>query len=621
MTQRGKKILLSHIIFFVTFFLCAYVVKELWFREDDLGQIINGIIRNWNDFLRVFSSDERDLIVPINYRRSNPNFISAFVRPLKNIFFTMVYYFHGLNVHAYYRLHVAVHALNAVLFFWLLNLTVPLSLAFFGGCMFAFFPDISWLVWIATFHNSLATLFLLLSLLTFYVFWKKKQMHIPARLLFLCSGCMLALSLLARENGIFYPFWITSGIFLFLFNPRAAGSFYTNVFHTFKKALVCTWIFYFVESLYVLMRVYLFGIETLVRTYNNLFLRFPWLAHYLKAPAVHADFSVQPSAHTSSVAWHSGAGSHLPTWLNILFPINSIVSNAFLIAVCWCILIFFLYCAYKKSKKLLLFFSIGIAAFIWPALLAYPSARYVNGIYPILIALFIVGISNLLYEKKRSRATTLLAYGMLCFLGVVTINNAYVNLNALKQAGASTVSTKQPYERFFNEHTFDQDTNFLIFSSPFVSDIQNIFHYFLHDYSIKVSCELFSTVAQQGSFGCHADYKVRGVQREILPIPSGYRIISRDKQHCACWMNFSNFPMWWVEKDKAYEWRKHLYKANTWYPCSMGKFKIHERLEDKYITDMSFIIDPKWVNKHTVVVTWDTMLGKYVILDSSHLKK
>ena len=53
----------------------------------------------------------------------------------------------------------------------------------------------------------------------------------------------------------------------------------------------------------------------------------------------------------------------------------------------------------------------------------------------------------------------------------------------------------------------------------------------------------------------------------------------------------------------------------------MGKFKIHERLEDKYITDMSFIIDPKWVNKHTVVVTWDTMLGKYVILDSSHLKK
>jgi hypothetical protein len=271
MTQTKKRIILGLVIFTLTFIACAYAVKELWFREDDLGQIINGIIRGWDDFLRVFSSDERDLIVPINYRRSNPNFISAFVRPLKNIFFPITYYCYGLDVYAYYRLHVLVHALNAALFFYTLNLFVPLGFAFLGGCMFSFFPDVSWLVWIATLHNSLATLFLLLSFLAYYAFWKRKQNTIIALPFFVLSGTMFFLSLLSRENGIFYPFWIFSGVFLLLFDQRPKMSFFKQTLLTFKKALTYTWIFFFVHGLYVAMRFYFFGTGTFSRTFHNLF--------------------------------------------------------------------------------------------------------------------------------------------------------------------------------------------------------------------------------------------------------------------------------------------------------------------------------------------------------------
>ncbi|MFH0898342.1 MAG: hypothetical protein V1855_02090 [bacterium] len=634
----SKKMLLSLALFSITFCLLAYAVKELWFREDDLGVIINGLITSWDDFIRVFSADERSLACPVNYLRTNPNFISGFARPLKNIFFSLIYFFQGLNVFAYYYLHVFFHALNVTLFFHLLSLWIPLGFAFLGGLMFAFYPDISWFTWIAAFHNSLALFFLLLSLIFYHAFWVKQKSNLVSFHLLLGSGLSFFLSLISRENGIFFPFWIFSGIFLVSFFPQK------KLWFSFKIALAKTWIFFAVNLLYILYRILIFGTASLDRTYNNLFLRFPFLTKFLNNPfntetitsevqkaVIQTLATTEPLVSSTLVPikvtlWESIASytqnfmSKLFSWNHALFTIDSSTTQkTMFIIFLWIFLPIFIYIAYKFSKKILLFLFIGIGVFIWPAFVAYPSTRYINCVYPILVTLLIFGIYQIMKKKVLSQGEIMVATIALCLACTSIYKGATSNVLNLHAAGSSNVLLKERYETFFKTHSFSPQVNFVLLGCPFGSDTQNIFQYFLNNFDIKLVEEPFSTLAERGTFSCSADYRSRGVKRIITPIPNGYRITSLDKDHCACWMNLSHHPLQWVEHEKAYRWRHHLHELDIWHPCSIGTFKIHERINNKYVTDVSFVFDKKWIDKNTTFITWDTMQGTYTILDSSHL--
>ncbi len=625
------KIFLAIALFSSTFFILGYATSEMWYREDDLGQIINGIIRTKDDFIRVFSSDERDLICPENYRRSKPNVLSGFVRPLKNVFFTITYYLYGLDVLAFYRLHVLVHAFNVALCFLLFSFWLPASFALLGALMFAFYPDMTWLAWMATLHNSLTVLFLLLSLICYRFYWIRTGAFSSA--MFVISGGMFGLALLSREDAVFFPFWLVTGVFLLLWPQRK------SVWQLMITTLSKTWIFFVMHALYVLLRLCIFGTATLTRTFNNLFLRFPFLNQFFAQtkPAVAQVQSVssavvsvpsttttvtqvasvvKPSLFASLGVFVERKISTLTHWSSIIF---NTPRDTFIVMSLWLLLIAFFVASYRYSKRLFLFFVVGVLCFIWPAVLAYPSTRYMNCTYPIFAALTVFGLYAIYMRYTRNWARIL-------FMSVFVVstysifNGIEKNVRGIAGTGASMLPLKKRYEQFFATYSFPKKANFIVFSSPFVSDIQNTFHYFLNDLTVKVSNELFSTLAQGGIFGCRGDYRIKGVRRDIVPIEAGFRIKSQNKDHCACWMNYSHFPMWWSEKDKAYEWRQELYQVGVWYPCSMGKFKIHERLDNRYITDVSFVFDQKWIDEDTVFVTWDTIDGKYVVLPSDHLK-
>ncbi len=179
---------------------------------------------------------------------------------------------------------------------------------------------------------------------------------------------------------------------------------------------------------------------------------------------------------------------------------------------------------------------------------------------------------------------------------------------------------EERYAQFFREHTFSKETNFVLLGSPFVSDIQNIFQYFMKDLSVSLAHELFATVAERGYFGCRGDYRSSGVESIIKPIPGGYRFISHDEEHCAWWMHFSDHPMRWSATDGAYRWSEKPYELGIWHDSPLGQFKINKIVDNRYVTDISFTIDKKWLNQHTVIVSWDTLQGKYITLDSNHLR-
>lgn len=634
-----QKLFFGLALFIITFGILGFSVHELWFREDDLGTIVNGLIRNWNDFVRVFSSDCRSFIVPVNYRRTEPNFISGFLRPVQNVFFTIIYYLWDFNPHAYYLVHVGLHALNAVLLFYLASLFVPISLSVLAGFLFAFYPNVSWLPWIGTMQNSLSTLFLLASVILFYKFLVRPKSS-GAFCLLVSSGILYFISLLSRENGLMIPVWLFLGVYL-LYSQKDQ-----KFWQKLKISLNYTLVFFIANITFVAMRIWAFGFGTLGRTYNNLFIRFPWLTKWVSffsptvqtispvtpdqtiqtvSQVVQTVTHVQTSVNTNvSVSFFdsislkfSGLSKYILSWLGTLFELPaSTVLQQVCIYLLGLFFLLFLLRAYHEHKKLLLWLTFGLMCGLWPGLLAYPCSRYINLGYPFFIIMIVVGVYLLTRDTNKKYARFLIPC-IWVLSSLACIKGAYQNSCELKTIGYGAWDYNKRFEKFCISHTFDKKVNLILLGSPFVSDIQNIFQVGFKNLDMSVAFELFSTFAEKNSFGCKGDYQIRNVPSKFVKIPDGFRFISGDKEHCAMWMQFSDHPIRFNPEHRSYEWTKDNYETNRWYQSSMGKFMIHELVDGKYITDISFIFDPVWINEHTVFVTWNTMTGEYRILEQS----
>jgi hypothetical protein len=238
----------------------------------------------------------------------------------------------------------------------------------------------------------------------------------------------------------------------------------------------------------------------------------------------------------------------------------------------------------------------------------------------LLIAVLVAGIVDLLARRKVLQR--LFGYAMTFLCVVAIVKGGYCNAWSIRGAGESTMQMRnERYAPFFATNTLAHDSHFILIGSPFVSDIENIFQYFLNDLHVTLVHEPFATFAERGSFGCSLDYRIKGVPSTIIPLEGGFRITSQDPAHCGLWLRFSDKPIVWSERDKAYRWTSQDYQPDRWYRCSLGKFMIHAMVNHELVSDMSVVIDSKWLSNKTVFVSWDTMLGRYYILPSGHLNK
>ena len=433
----------------------------------------------------------------------------------------------------------------------------------------------------------------------------------------LWASCMFFFSLLSRENGIFVPFWLASGYLLF-FNKQN-----DSWLLLFKKALLATVPFFIALASYMGLRLWAFGFGSLPRTITNLWLR---LKLFTGANTVHL---VQENAITlpgqsalaspAATSWLMLLEKKFFSWLSPLLMMSPVKQyDKLFMLFLTIVILYILIKAYKKEKALFCFLLIGIALNCWPGFVAYPCPRYLSTIYPI-IAFMISYALYLLYKRyKRHRiSAAILLMISIGFLVRGTATNRYT----IYRETHERLLYKQRFDKLFSGFTLPKDCSLVVvLSSPFVSDIQSIFHYYTKNYTLAVAHEPFATLAEQGSFGCRQAYRCIGVSSKIIPIPGGYRLVSEEQNAC-CWrLHFSDYPLAWSEKDRAYEWQEKPYLSDQWYNCSIGRFKINKRLDDACISDMSFFIDQRWLGPGTVFIAWDTMAGCYTQLDSHHLR-
>lgn len=627
---RYKKSILGAVLLLLTFSVYYFSVGKMWFVEDDLGVIMKGLIRKPADIPRIFATDQRDYLTAENYRRTKPNVVSAIYRPLQNVFFSVVYAIAGLNVKAYYAMAVATHAINAMLFFFLLAMCIPVWLALIGGFLFAFYPENGMLTWISTYNNSQSIMFLLLCLIFYARYYQRKEQD-PAAAEYGVLAASLSfylLSLFSRENGMFMPFWLVGAVFLSSFTKL-------SFWQSFKKTFFRTMPIFIVLTLYVGARMGAFGVSTLDRTVRNFAYRFPVLTKWINVepvkPVVAGKVNdKKPKTVREAVALQlsDSKPTHKPTlgnrlknymiaWSNCIFMKDMTNKKGIELLLMWLMVMALCLIAFYGNYVYLLILLLGVIVFSWQAVVAYPCARYLNISYPFFILIAVGGASLMLKRISARGRPVAAALFFLLFLYAggqgIRRNSLTVNSSAAKMA-----TFYEQYNEFFQKHSISPTANIIVLGSPFVADIQNIFQYFTGNLDMHVYHEPFATVAKKGVFGCQQPFMTERVRSSYTPIPGGFRFTSHDK-HCAMWHWLSDFPVVWAKESRSYVWSSNFAQTNQWELCSLGKFNIHQRIDGRLITDISFVFDKEWLQGETVVVGWDSIKGNYTVLDSSHL--
>lgn len=145
--------------------------------------------------------------VPVSGKSS---FFATYYRPIHMIAYTLMYWVFGTNGYAYLLLNVLLHALNAVLLFYLLQLLSSVSTACLGVLLFAYHPQIAYRFGHAAFiQYYLSTLVVLLILILWYHYHRRPSY---GRL-----GLMALLFLMAlfiRETAILLPLILLVSSFL-----------------------------------------------------------------------------------------------------------------------------------------------------------------------------------------------------------------------------------------------------------------------------------------------------------------------------------------------------------------------------------------------------------------------
>lgn len=582
--MKKKNILLFFAIFVLVLVPYAIAYQHHWFHPDDLGTILNGLVKNWRDFFRIFTEDMRNYSTPYNYNVATPNVISGYLRPIQNLFFSLIHPFFGTSYYPYLFTIVTFHALNSSLFFLVLTHMLSTSYAVLGALLFAFYPDTGWIGIICTFQHSLLIFFFLLSILAYLPLLKQKHSFGRSPLFYL-SGFFFLISLLSRENLIFLAPWIFLGVYL--------------LENKMSTAFAKTWIFFAATFVYFLFRLQAFGITTLPRTIRSATVILPFLKKIFPtspSPLATAPQAVQVAQATVQKAAPVAAQkvASITPKITLLSKIQSkffkffeqivnFMPRTFLSRTLALFLILFFIAlfiiSYRKHKKIFFFFVSGIPLFIWPSLMLSPYSRYMHPVYLLFITALLMGM---FFASTRAIKAPyfLLAAWLLC---------SGFHINIFTQAQRKISVQNSALYQFAQTAKIPPHSHLIFFAPPGeYSDLAERFQVMRNDFTLNIA--VVNLVIS------HA-----GPDYTITSIPDGFRFTTTNPATSG-WHFLRLRPSRWNEAERAYNVATEYYKENQWYQFSMGKFIIHKMKNLANVQDISIVFNKKFLTKNTLFV-------------------
>lgn len=201
------------IVFLFTLFSFAPLLN-MYFRQDDFVIL---------DRARTLLTENPSALLTdrgfVEASRSDMPVQIAFYRPLSNsVVPAFLYTLFGLKAWPHYLFNFFIHAINAVgiyfIFRHFLNKNISLVATLIWAIHSSVFITVSWL---SSIQEILSTFFLVFSLLTISVFWKKQK-----KIYWLLSVALYVLAILTKENS--FLFLAIAPLFILAINQKKESS-------------------------------------------------------------------------------------------------------------------------------------------------------------------------------------------------------------------------------------------------------------------------------------------------------------------------------------------------------------------------------------------------------------
>lgn len=320
------------------------------FVNDDFGNISHCFIKSYKDLIKFFYEGNIECLIFDSKAQWSQNFICGLYRPMSFIYYLPQAYFFKSYAYGYFLVTVLLHAINAMLIFYVLSQFANLLTAFLLALYFAFHPSLVWLGWI-----SAQTYYWELLVLIFIALTLKSYLDTKNIFYYLTSCFLYLLNIYLKEATIILPIWIIAAVYTYqceFHKNQSTGN-------RLKQSLFIASGFWIVSIFYLITRAIIFPINTITSQSHTQF-----------------NFALNLS---SFIARQKSRLFDFVTYASDLcglrlLPQNNQLIKGFLIIL---ILSSIFWLFFKNTKKrILLFLIFSILIFSWPALMMQYQPRY-----------------------------------------------------------------------------------------------------------------------------------------------------------------------------------------------------------------------------------------------------
>lgn len=361
-------VLVSRKNWFILFSFLAAALLFLWLPYSDWGFIIDDFGLVWNSkihgFMQLskFFSDKglHTFFQPANYVPPEQTFFAVLYRPVLYVFYAIQYLLFGFNAYGFLAVSAIVHAINAWLFFIILQCYVSRVCALLGSLYFLFHLSmLYWFGWVTGQQHIVALFFLLGG----FIAYKKFEASKNYMWLALISVNILA-SIFTRETALVIPFWVLFSTIWFWKDISNKGAL-----------LLTTW---FPVVGYLGWRVARFPLKS---SSNDL----TWVTK-----GGFAFFTFLKEQFLNYVTWVVDLVN-----LGFMGGGNRLRKGSLIILI----VVFLIWLFFKcRKKSIVLFLLLSSIAFAWPAVVRFYTSRFMYEALP----LFVFAIILLIFENDFS---------------------------------------------------------------------------------------------------------------------------------------------------------------------------------------------------------------------------
>lgn len=542
-------------------FLGIFVIYTMPYRDwrlfdDDYVVLQGNKVNSYGDIVRFFTTNSNSrTLYPSNYRDQAPlSFFSVMYRPFTQIMHAIeLYAIPPSNPQAYFLLTMVLYALAVVMAFYLFNLLVPISYAFVGALVFAFYPSLGWIGRPAVQPYFVCLLLLGGSLFALQHGIKRQRFWLvwPAAAFFLCA-------LFMQEATAAFPLWLIIAV------PTMVS--YQRQQTWCSKVVVLEslrWVtpFFVVVALNFGIRMWAYPIQiSTERAYFD-------PLHFIVRLKVRLFDFVSLVVDAVGLTWVP-AGNRLRKGLMLCVTLGGLLW-IFVHSVRW---------------REMIILCVGFIAMSWLSILMAHQLRYIYLGIPFLIAALLVGVYT---TTLTGSAGDWFKRSMLCVAIGYMIVGAFSNYRHLKAFEDKARRHDDAQRLFFA--TLDPITKPICFIGvpqewfPFEGTAQAVWLYrgseqapVYHDWLMNLHCYDCPTLLDLAMLP-----RTRVI--DVTVHNNVVRLKSLDHQHA---------------------WILHKTSFGQLLPCTMGKFTSHEEYEGK-VFEATIEIDPRWYDPEMLFVTWD----------------